>query len=152
MNTAEFLKNELIYHLKHLGPNELGAWGKMNAQQMVEHLVDTFKIANGKLKVDSNLPPDIIERNYKFLQSDIPFKENTKNPLLPETPMEHRYQTIQQALDALQAEINEFFKVYEGDDTLKINNPVFGDLNFEDQLRLLDKHTKHHLKQFGLIK
>lgn len=140
-----------MFHLKHLGPNEMGAWGKMNGQQMVEHLVDVLKLANGKLVLDMNLPPEIIERNYQFLLSDQPFKENTKNPFLPEEPLPQRYQTIQQALEALNVETEAFFAVFAANPDLKISNPIFGNLNFEDQLQLLTKHSMHHLKQFGLI-
>jgi hypothetical protein len=29
-------------------------------------------------------------------------------------------------------------------------NPIFGDLNYEQNVRLLYKHALHHLRQFGL--
>ncbi|WP_126969513.1 DinB family protein [Gynurincola endophyticus] len=151
MDKIEFLKKELIFHLKHVAPNEHGKWGKMTGQHMVEHLIDVFKMANGKLVIKSTLPPEIIERNYKFLQSDIPFKENTKNPLLPELPLPLRFQTIQQAVEALQIEVNDFFEAYTNQPDLILPNPVFGELNYQDQLQLLVKHCSHHLRQFGLI-
>jgi len=30
-------------------------------------------------------------------------------------------------------------------------NPMFGELNYEQQISILHKHTRHHLKPFGLI-
>jgi hypothetical protein len=58
---------------------------------------------------------------------------------------------MQQAIEAVQKELDHFFEVYAATPGLRIENPVFGNLNFDEQVQLLYKHTQHHLKQFGLI-
>jgi hypothetical protein len=41
-----FLKNDLINHLSTIPADRVPAWGKMNAQQMTEHLSrDAFRVA-----------------------------------------------------------------------------------------------------------
>jgi len=43
-----FLKNTFIALLKNVKGNETGKWGKMNAQQMVEHVSGFFKVSTQK--------------------------------------------------------------------------------------------------------
>lgn len=149
---VNFLKNDLIFHLKHLAPDAKGHWGKMDGQQMVEHLAMMVQVANGRKQLPS-LPPDTarLEKAHAWLMTDKPFRENTINPLLPEEPVPTEYNTMQLAIEALQKELDHFFEVYAATPDLRIVNPVFGNLNFEEQLQLLYKHTQHHLKQFGLL-
>jgi hypothetical protein len=46
---VHFLKHELIPLLHTLKADQKPKWGKMDAQQMVEHMRDVFKAANGKI-------------------------------------------------------------------------------------------------------
>lgn len=149
---VDFLKNDVIFHLKHLAPDAPGKWGKMNGQQMVEHLELMVALAGGKKPEFQDLPnPEWIQKGYAWLLTDKPFRENTVNPLLPVEPLPVVHDTMQQAIEALQQELNYFFQVYEATPGLRVRNPVFGNLNFEEQVQLLYKHTRHHLRQFGLI-
>ncbi len=80
-----------------------------------------------------------------------PFKENTKNPLLGETPLPLRKPTLQAAIDTLQEELNYFFSVFENNPALTTRNPIFGELDYAQHVQLLHKHALHHLRQFGLV-
>ena len=82
--------------------------------------------------------------------SEKPFKENTKNPLMPEGPAPLRYETVQGAIGALQQELIYFFEAFEKNPALTTRNPFFGDLTFEQNVQLLYKHALHHLRQFGI--
>jgi len=147
-----FLRTKLVKYLQQLNPATPPRWGKMNVQQMIEHLsADVTRVANGRLKFDDILvPPETLQRMRDFLMSDKPFKENTKNPLLGEEPRPLRYKTVQAAIGALQQELIYFFEVFEKDHNLITRNPFFGDLNFEQNVQLLYKHSLHHLRQFGV--
>jgi hypothetical protein len=151
LEKENFLRTKLVTCLQRLDPATLPIWGKMNVQQMIEHLGgDAVRNANGRLKIDTIItPPDRLEAMREFMMSDKPFKENTKNPLMGEQPPPLRYKTIQGAIGALQQELIYFFEVYEKNPQLVIRNPFFGDLNFEQQVQLLYKHALHHLRQFG---
>ncbi len=82
--------------------------------------------------------------------SEKPFRENTKNPYVPETPAPVKHTTIEAALNELQEELRYFFNVFEENKLQQTRNPFFGDLNFEQNIQLLYKHALHHLRQFGV--
>lgn len=147
-----FLRTKLVGYLQKLDPATPPRWGKMSVQQMIEHFGgDAVRNANGRLKIDQLVTPlENLPRMQEFLMSEKPFKENTKNPLMAEEPAALRYKTIQGAIGALQQELIYFFEAFEKDPGFIIRNPFFGDLNFEQNVQLLYKHSLHHLKQFGV--
>jgi len=145
-----FLRNEFTRLLATIDPVLLPLWGKMNAQQMVEHMADSFQIANGKDPKDCVTPPEHIEKMQAFLMSDKPFRENTKNPQMADEPADVRYEDINDSLGELQGEIDDFFDVFEQDKHKIITNPFYGDLDFDKWVLLLYKHSLHHLRQFGV--
>ncbi|MBS1731531.1 MAG: hypothetical protein JSS67_12265 [Bacteroidetes bacterium] len=151
MNDEEFfLKEKLIPSLKKIDPDTKGKWGVMSPQQMVEHLGDSLANAYGRLILPYVTPPEKKEAFHQFLMSDIPFRENTKNPIMPVTPMAPKFSNLSEAIEKLEKRIRLFFETFEKDPSLVTINPVFGPLNFEQNIHLLYKHTKHHLKQFGI--
>jgi hypothetical protein len=147
-----FLRTKLVSYLQQLPAVTHPLWGKMNVQQMVEHLVnDAVRVANGQRKFETIIsPPEHLAKLQAFITSDKPFRENTKNPLLGEIPAPLIYNTLPAAIGALQEELITFFEVFEKDHTLTTRNPVFGDLDFEMNVQLLYKHSIHHLRQFGV--
>ena len=152
LEKENFLRTKLVGYLQRLDPGTPPAWGKMNVQQMIEHLGgDALRNANGRLLMDNIItPPGHLAKLREFMMSEKPFKENTRNPLMSDVPSPKRYKTVQGAIGALQQELIYFFEVYEKEPQLIIRNPFFGDLNFEQNLQLLYKHALHHLKQFGV--
>jgi hypothetical protein len=85
-----------------------------------------------------------------FLASEKPFKENTMNPLMPEVPAPVRNRSAEEAISELKTELADFFSYFEKNPIKATRNPIFGDLNFEENVQLLYKHALHHLKQFGI--
>ena len=147
-----FLRTRLVRYFQQLDPATAPRWGKMNVQQMIEHLAgDAIRNASGRLKMTTIVtPPEKLSRVREFMMSDKPFKENTRNPLLNEEPAPLRYKTIQAAIGGLHQELIYFFEAFEKDHNLVTRNPIFGDLNFEENVQLLYKHALHHLRQFGV--
>ncbi len=147
-----FLRTRLVPLLQQLPPDTPARWGKMNVQQMVEHLGgDAFRTASGRLVFEKILTaPEQLARMRAFMMSEKPFKENTVNPLLGDEPLPGRYKTVQGAIGALQQELIHFFETFEKNPLLITRNPFFGDLNFDENVQLLYKHALHHLKQFGV--
>ena len=147
-----FLKNEVVLLLEKLDVEAKGKWGKMDAQQMVEHLRDIFKVANGKVVFPLlNTDPEKLAKARTFLMSDGLFKENTRVPVMPEEPRPHKYTSLAEAITKAEAELKDVFTVYADDPSKKLMHPMFGELNYEEQITYLDKHVKHHLRQFGLV-
>lgn len=151
MTKAEFLQFEVPRLMSSIAPETVPAWGKMDAQQMIEHMSDSVRIANGRDLKDCVTPVEHLPRMQDFMMSDKPFKENTRNIQLSETPEPHRFEHIEDAIGELQQELNEFVDVFGEDKMKTITNPFFGDLNFDQWVQLLHKHFLHHLRQFGIV-
>lgn len=146
-----FLKEKFVPLLRSIPSDSPPAWGKMTLQQMVEHFWESVRIASGKAGAQQLYTPDEhIPKMQAFIESDKPFRENTRNPLMPEVPAPVRYKSINAALEALQEEINAFFDVFTNNEHRTTLNPIFGQLNYQQNIQLLYKHAVHHLRQFGV--
>lgn len=152
MNSNErFFKEEYIPLLKQLCDNEVGLWGVLSPQGMIEHMTDAFANAHGRIILPAQTPDSILPKMRAFALSETPFKENTKNVLMSETPAPLRNQSITDAILELEKEINAFMDYYQSSPGSKNLNPFFGEFNYEEWLHLLHKHANHHLKQFNLL-
>jgi hypothetical protein len=147
----EFLKKEFPSLLKELSDNEVGAWGVLTPQGMVEHMTDAVRNAYGRIKLPLQTKPELLERMRNFVLSDIPFKQNTKNALMTETPAPLVNKSLTEAIWELEKEIGHFMNFYKEHPGHKEMNPFFGELNYEEQVHLLHKHATHHLTQFNLL-
>lgn len=150
MDKIQFLQIEFPKLLSQIDPATEPAWGKMSLQQMIEHMSDSLRIANGRDPKDCITPVDHLPKMQAFIASDKPFKENTKNIQMPEDPLPCRWDNVDDAIGELQQELNEFIDVFDQDKSKVITNPFFGDLNFDQWTSLLTKHAQHHLRQFGV--
>jgi hypothetical protein len=145
-----FLKDQYISSLRSISPETKPAWGKMTFQQMVEHMSDFIKISSGKTVYTEFVTPiDKIPAYKNFIMTEKEFRENTVSPILPETPLPVRNATVGEALNEIEEELRYFFQVFEKNKLAETRNPIFGDLNYEENIALLYKHAKHHLKQFN---
>ena len=149
---VHFLQHEYIPLLHKLKTDQKGVWGKMDGQQMVEHMRDVCKVANGKMALPlMNTDPEKLAKARDFMMSNEPFKENTRVPVMPEDPRAHKYASLEEAITKLEPELNDVFVVYAADAHKKLMHPMFGELDYEQQIHYLYKHAQHHLRQFGLI-
>ena len=147
-----FLQNEYIPLLQKLTPQQTGKWGKMDAQQMVEHVRDVCKLANGNIVLPLLITdPEKLAKARAFMLSDALFRENTKVPVMPEEPRPHKYASMQEAIVKMEEELKAVFTFYQKNPSKTLVSPMFGDLNYEEQIHLLHKHAMHHLRQFGLV-
>lgn len=145
----DFLKSKYVPLLKKIDPSTKPLWGKMNFQQMVEHMSDSIRIANGKDPQKLHTPVDVLDKYKAFLMTEKPFKENTRNALMADEPPAIRNSSIDKAFNELETEINDLFKAFGSDKDKTATNPFYGDLNLNEWVQLLHKHAIHHLKQFG---
>jgi oxepin-CoA hydrolase/3-oxo-5,6-dehydrosuberyl-CoA semialdehyde dehydrogenase len=145
-----FLQHEFIPLVYKIDPAIPPRWGKMNEQQMVEHVSDFFKLSSDKLRFALVTPLEQLPKFKEFLNSEKEFRENTKAPILPEEPMPVRKANIQEAIKELENEVKDFIEYFKDDSEKKTMHPVFGELNFHEWVQLHHKHVKHHLKQFGV--
>lgn len=151
MDKLRFLQYDFPQLLSTLDPATTPAWGRLSFQGMVEHMSDSVRIANGRDPKDCITSPQHLPKMLAFLRSDKPFRENTANPQMSETPAPLRFERVEDAIGELQMELNDFVDVFGQDKHKVITNPFYGDLNFEDWTQLLYKHALHHLRQFGIV-
>ena len=144
-----FLRTKFISLLQRLDTATPALWGKMNVHQMIEHFADVMMVASGKIKLQTVTPADKLPLFKEFLLREKQFKQNTKSPVLSAEPAPLRRNTTQAAIGKLQEELIYFFETFDKNTELKTVNPVFGELDFGENIQLLYKHALHHLNQFG---
>lgn len=148
-----FISKEYSALLKDLPGDAAGKWGKMNGQQMVEHVAEFLAVSAGKINFDLVTPVEHLPKYKEFLLSDKEFRENTKAPasVISEDAQPLRYANMPEALENLQQSIIAFENYFKDDKIKTTLHPVFGELNFEEWVLLHYKHVTHHLRQFGLM-
>ncbi|MFA6152719.1 MAG: hypothetical protein WC716_15450 [Chitinophagaceae bacterium] len=147
----EFLRSEFVAALRTINPNTAPLFGKMNPQQMVEHMAEYIRLGYGNPVVTQFFyTAESVERTRAFIMSDKPFKENTPNPIMGETPKPIIQPTYEAAIKDAEMAIKELFEAFGKNDKLEVASPFFGILNYEMTIQLLTKHAEHHLRQFGI--
>jgi len=126
-----FIIKESIPLFESLTPDSASKWGKMNAQQMVEHVAAFFYVSTGKIKFDLVTAPEHLPKYKEFLLSDKEFRENTKAPttVIGEEPLPLRYASMDGALENLTEAIANFEIYFKDDADKRTTHPVFGELN-----------------------
>ena len=147
---ADFLKSEYTKKLAQLDANTAGQWGKMNVQQMIEHMAEYVRVGCGKEVLPLQTPEEHLPKYKEFLATEKPFRENTPNSLMGDTPSAVKHGSKEDAVQELQNELDNFFAVFEKEPNKKVINPFFGELDYEQSVQLLHKHAWHHLRQFGV--
>ena len=146
----KFLETGFMPLVKQIDPVASPRWGKMNAQQMVEHVSAFFKVSTDKIQFPLATPAEHLPKYKGFLLSEKEFRENTKAPVLPPEPLPLQLGTMNEAVDELEQEVKDFIRYFADDPQKNTLHPAFGELNFEEWVQLHHKHVKHHLKQFGV--
>ena len=128
-------------------------WGKMNFQQMVEHVTDFFKVSNNIIQLPCLSPIEHLPKLKEFLLSDKEFRENTKAPeqIIPAEPIATRNESVAIAVEKLKKQIANFVTFFQENEGTVTTHPVFGALNFDEWILLHYKHVLHHCKQFNLV-
>jgi hypothetical protein len=147
----DFLINKFPALLRTIDADTKGQWGKMNVLQMIEHMTDSVREGNGKIKRTLMTAPEKIPAMMEFMMSEKEFKPNTKNALMGDEPAPVRNQNKEEAIRELESELNDFEKLFKQDPDAVVINPFFGNLHHDEWVQLLHKHARHHLKQFGGI-
>jgi len=149
----QFIKETFLALLQQANSGTATKWGKMDFQQMLEHVADFFQVSTQKQHYPFVSPPEHMPKLKEFLMSDKPFRENTKAPtsIIGEEPLPYRYASVDEAMQEVIAEVNYFFQLYADEPEMTAVHPVFGELNYEEWVRLHYKHVTHHLRQFGLL-
>ncbi len=150
---ATFIKNDFFVLVRQLTPHTTALWGKMTAQQAIEHLADFFDVSTAKINFGLSVPEEALPKYREFLYSDKAFRENTKAPvnIIGEDPMPVRYPDLDEAKMQLKKSVDDFFTYFSNNPDTTTLHPVFGPLTYDEWTLLHFKHVTHHLRQFGIL-
>lgn len=128
-------------------------WGKMNAQEMLEHLETTMKYSTGELQTsECKTPEEHLEKyqdslyNFRKMPKDFPapFLEEGKLPEL-------KYKNLEEAKTHFIESVKNYQIYYRENSEAEHLHFVFGKLNKEMMELFHQKHVTHHFEQFGLF-
>ena len=151
INWIDFLDEKLVRSkLSSLKIDTTPVFGKMNSQQMIEHLSTVTQIANENTKVDIYVSDEKAARRKPFLTTDNELQVGFKPSFLAENPIPLKFDTINDAINDLIFQVQHFEKVFTEDTNKKVVHPFFGELDYEYWKKFQVKHFTHHFKQFNL--
>ena len=137
---------ELRDRVLQLTPERAAAWGKMNAPQMVAHLIDAIRMASGELATaPKNIPLLRYPPMKQLFVYCLPFPKGapTAPELLARKPEEWTVEIGQ-----LRDQLDRF--VSRGPAATATAHPLFGRLTGRAWGALVYRHMDHHLRQFGV--
>ena len=150
VNWIDFLDKNLVRsQLSKVNKETKPVFGKMNGQQMIEHLSLLLQISNGKVNADYYVSDEKSARRKPFLNTDGELQIGFKATMLSEEPNELKFNSMGKAINDLFIQIDHFnlhFKTAKAE-----NHPFFGELDYEYWKKFHVKHFTHHFKQFGLV-
>ncbi len=146
-------KDTITDYLHKLTENTKPNWGKMNAQEMIEHLEYSVRVASGEIQdFEIETPEKILEKVHESIYTHTFMPKNYKAPkVLKERLVKLQYENLAEAKVKLIAAYAEFLEFFKENPEVKTKNAVFGELDKFEWDLVHTKHFNHHFEQFGLI-
>ncbi|MFK8058953.1 MAG: hydroxymethylglutaryl-CoA reductase, degradative [Polaribacter sp.] len=141
--------DEITIKLRSLTRESKPVFGKMNGQQVIEHLSLLMQISNGKIDADYFVSDEKSARRKPFLATNNELQIGFKAPILSDEPTPEKFDSIEEAINDLTQQIKDF-EIHFKSNT-KENHPFFGELDYEYWKKFHTKHFTHHFKQFNLL-
>jgi Protein of unknown function (DUF1569) len=152
MDYAEFLYEQFPDLLDKLDADASPLWGKMNPQQMIEHLILIVGYSNGRFNFDQKTDPErLAYRKMRYFEKYVPMTHDIKQPFLPETPHPVMYPDLETAKNFLLQQLERFDDYYAEHPRIEAMHPVLGMLNYNEWVEMHARHFEHHLRQFGVL-
>lgn len=141
----------LLHPVLNLPADAKPAWGQMSAQHMIEHLLQTLRLSNGKIEGQCAYDDRRLPVLKRFLKSDKPMPRDFTNPLVAPELKALLFSDIDEAKKTLIEELDDFHDYFAKNPGATPVNPTFGRLSYEEWIMFHRKHMTHHLTQFKLI-
>ena len=152
MDYKHFLYEEFPVLLRGLKTDTPSQWGKMNAQQMIEHLILVVSASNGRITIQPIADDDrLAYRKMRFFEKDTPMPRSLRVDFVPEEPRALQCANIEEAKMELFNQLQRFDDYFNEHEGMTTVHPIFGPLNFDEWIQNHARHIRHHLMQFGLI-
>jgi hypothetical protein len=144
------LRSSMWDALAPLRPDATARWGRMTAQQLVEHLEWTFACSTGTRTVACFIPEEHRPKYLTVLAHDRPTPQGFENPALTSGLPALAHGGFDAATAALRREVELFLSLAQSAPDARRMHPLFGPIDAEQWSRTHYKHVRHHLTQFGL--
>ncbi|HEV8504998.1 MAG TPA: hypothetical protein VGQ53_06350 [Chitinophagaceae bacterium] len=125
-------------------------WGRMNAQNMIEHLIEAVEYTNGKRMADLRFPPGKADQQRKDLVHGDFVIPNGVQGYLPDATKTKKFKDLPTAIRELNKELDAFEIFFKTEGMTAIHFE-FGPMNYNEWIIWHGKHFTHHFKQFGLL-
>jgi len=136
--------------LSVLQPETPALWGRMNPQNMIEHLVEAVEYTNGKRVAELQVPTNKANKQRKDLvNSDFVIPIGVTG-YLPDATKAKRFKDLTTAILELNNELDAFEIFFKTEGVTAIHFE-FGPMNYKEWIIWHGKHFTHHFKQFGLV-
>ena len=148
-NLVDPANREALHQLLlRLRQGTIPVWGKMTAQQMVEHMIEQVRYSYEKLTFVFDVPDDEARRaKQEWIYTDAQIGPNL---VLGPLPAANEYPDLHTAIEKLMAELEDFDRYFKTAGTV-VNHGAFGPMDYNEWLIWHGKHLAHHFRQFGLI-
>ena len=137
--------------LTSLHSETLANWGRLKAQNMIEHLTEAVEYTNGKriAKLAVSEEEAILQKHSK-VNGDFLIPKFAKG-FLPDATEHVRCADLPSAIHELYSELDAFEYYFRVEGRTAIH-PAFGPMDYKEWLLWHGKHFAHHFMQFGLVK
>jgi len=145
-------KDKLQQKLALLKSDSPARFGIMTSQHMVEHLIITFKLSQGKISLPEKEPSQrALDAKQAILYGQMELPRGIRAPGIGDQLMDLRLPSIEEAKVGLEKALKDFHLYYSSNRDITHYHPAFGKLNYEEWLAFHEKHFKHHFGQFGIM-
>ena len=150
---AEINAETIQYNISKLTDSTVANWGMMSAQNMLEHLESSYRMASGEIQnFEIATPEEHLEIYRETIFNHNPMPLNHKHPLMnPDAPAELVHADLATAKNKLMEAIDKYEAFFKENPETRTKNSVFGMMNKYEWDLLNTKHLNHHFKQFGLL-
>jgi hypothetical protein len=138
----ESTRRAILERFAKLNPDSIPRWGRMNAPQMMQHVIDGVRMATGEFVIPpKNSPVKWPPLRWLVIHGPFPWPKGV--PTAPEllAPPRGDWSHLQESLANALAHIP---------DRMTAEHPAFGKLSPRDWGVLVWRHLDHHLRQFGV--
>jgi Protein of unknown function (DUF1569) len=138
-------RGSMLVRIDRISSGAAARWGKMNAEQMLAHLVESLRMANGELSVRPKKLPIRYFPLKQLIVYWLPFPKGS--PTAPELlPKESG--TIERCKSELARLMRDFAQ--RAKQVQWPEHPAFGKMTTQAWGVLTYRHFDHHLRQFGV--
>jgi len=143
-------KERLDELLAPLEPGTLPLWGKLKAQNMIEHLIEAVEFTNGKKMARlENSTREAYKEKQEKVRDDFEIPKGVTGPLA-DNSNKIRFKDLATAISRLKEEIETFEDYFKTPGQTSIHG-AFGPMNYREWILWHGKHFAHHFRQFGLL-